>query len=229
VTAAALVLAPGAGARLPRVVAFGTPDADVDCAVTSAPPTIPKQSLVCSATKGYIVMQPTGAARLIAWNKPFSPLGGQPATTLKAGTHWSWESINCTISWWTVTCKNAQSTFTEGRAPATPNSVPVLGSGGVPRVGFGKSKPGEVFFGGDPTGMFKHLSWSRWGYASATGNGDGYYDPPNRSTAGSVPARVILEASSLGVCHGKLAYRELAVTFVYKGHHEPGGKQAICN
>jgi hypothetical protein len=214
---------------VPHVIAFATPVGDVNCAVTRAPPTIPKASLVCSATKGYIVMAPTGAAKLITWNKPFSPLGGQPATTLKAGTRWSWEGISCTISWWTVTCRNAQSTFSEGSAPATPNSVPVLGSGGVPRVGFGKSEPGEVFFGGDPTGMFKHLSWSHWGYATATGSGDGYYDPPNTSTAGSVPAHVILEASSLGVCHGKLAYRELAVTFVYKGHHEAGTKEAICD
>jgi hypothetical protein len=197
--------------------------------VTSAPPTIPALSLVCSAPKGYIVLQSTGSAKSITWNKPFSPLGGQPATTLKSGAHWSWESVSCSVSWWTITCTNGQSTFTEGKAPATPNSVPVLGAGGVSTVGFGKTKPGEVYFGGDPTGMFKHLSWSRWGYATATGSGSGYYDPPNKQTAASVPAHVILLASSLGVCHGKLAYRELAVTFVYKGHDEIGAKEAVCN
>jgi hypothetical protein len=228
--AAALVVASAASAGLPRVVAFATPDGDVNCAVVSAPPTIPSLSLLCTAPGGYIEMRATGSAKSITWNKPFSPLGGQPATTLKSGTSWSWGSVSCSISWWTVSCTNGQGgKFTEGKAPATPNSVPVLGAGGVPAVGFGKTKPSEVYFGGDPTGMFKHLSWSRWGYASATGSGSGYYDPPNVSTAGSVPAHVILLASSLGVCHGKLAYRELAVTFVYKGHDEAGTKKSICN
>lgn len=225
----AFAVAPAASAAMPRVIAFATPVGDVNCGVTAAPPTIPAQSLVCSAPKGYIVMAATGAAKLIAWNKPFSPLGGQPPTTLKAGSRWSWNSISCSISWWTVTCSNGANRFTDGKAPATPNSVPVLGSGGVPRVGFGTSQPGEVYFGGDPTGMFKHLGWSHWGYAEAIGSGDGYYDPPDAPTSASVPARVILTASSLGICHGKLAYRELAVTFVYKGYDEAGTKQAVCD
>ena len=226
----ALALARTADAALPHVVAFETPDADVNCAWTKAPPTIPQQSLVCTAPKGYVVMQPTGPARTIVWNKPFSPLGGQPATPLKNGAQWKWDSISCSVSWWTISCtnQNGQNRFTVGRAPNTPNSVPVLGSGGVPRVGFGSSEPAEVYFGGDPTGMFKHLSWSNWGYAEATARGSGYYDPPHAPTAASVPTPVILTASSLGVCHGKLAYRELAVTFIYKGHDEAGSRQAIC-
>jgi hypothetical protein len=228
--AAAFVVASPASAGLPRVVAFATPDANVNCAVVSAPPTIPSLSLLCTAPGGYIELRATGSAKPITWNKPFSPLGGQPATTLKSGTSWSWGSVSCSISWWTVSCTNGQGgKFTEGKAPATPNSVPVLGAGGVPAVGFGKTKPSEVYFGGDPTGLFKHLSWSRWGYASATGSGSGYYDPPNVSTADSVPAHVLLLASSLGVCHGKLAYRELAVTFVYKGHDEAGTRKSICH
>jgi hypothetical protein len=228
IAVSAFAVTPAANAGLPRVIAFATPVGDVNCAVTSAPPTIPAQSLVCTAPKGYIVMGATGAAKLITWNKPFSPLGGQPATTLKAGSRWMWNAINCSISWWTVTCTNGPTKFTEGKAPATPNSVPLLGSGGAPRVGFGTSQPAEVSFGGDPTGMFKHIGWSHWGYATAIGSGDGYYDPPNAPTSASVPTRVILTASSLGVCHGKLAYRELAVTFVYKGHDEPGSKQVVC-
>jgi hypothetical protein len=228
-SAVVLAAAPPASAGSPRPIAFGTPTGDANCAVTSAPPTIPAESLVCSAPKGYIVLRSMGSAKSITWNKPFSPLGGQPATTLAAGAHWSWDSISCSISWWTITCSNGQSKFTAGKAPPTPNSVPVLGAGGLPAVGFGKTKPGEVYFGGDPTGMFKHLSWSHWGYATATGSGNGYYDPPHKPTAASVPAHVILSASSLGICHGKLAYRELAVTFVYKGHDETGTRMAVCN
>jgi hypothetical protein len=227
--AAALAVASTASAGLPRVVAFATPDGNVNCGVISVPPTIPTLSLVCSAPRGYIEMRATGTAKSITWNKPFSPLGGQPPTTLKAGASWSWGSVSCSISWWTVKCSNGQGgEFTDGKAPVTPNSVPVLGAGVLPAVGFGKTKPSEVYFGGDPTGMFRHLTWSDWGYASATGSGSGYYDPPNASTAGSVPAHVVLLATSLGVCHGKLAYRELAVTFVYKGHDERGTKEAIC-
>lgn len=226
-----LVIVPAANAGLPQVSAFATPTGDANCGVISAPPTIPQLSLVCAGGKGYVVMQNTGAAKTITWNKPFSPLGGQPATSLKVGTHWSWESIRCTISWWTISCTNSggQNRFTVGQAPTTPNSIPVLGSGGVPRVGFGTSQPGEVYFGGDPTGMFKRLSWSHWGYAEATGSGEGYYDPPDAPSSASVATRVILTASSLGVCHGKLAYRELAVTFVYQGRDEAGTKQAVCD
>jgi hypothetical protein len=226
-----LASAGSASAGLPRVLAFTTPDADVNCGVTLAPPAIPKQSLVCTAAKGYIVMRQSGFANVISWNKPFSPLGGQPPTTLASGSHWSWESISCAVSWWTISCTNSggQNRFSVGNAPKTSNSVPVLGIDGPPTVGFGKSKPSEVYFGGDPTGMFKQLSWAKWGYLEATGKGRGYYDPPNSSTAASVATPVILTASSLGVCHGRLAYRQLAVTFVYKGQDEAGTRESICN
>ena len=49
-----------------------------------------------------------------------------------------------------------------------------------------------------------------------------------RSRFASVQVRVTLVASSLGTCHGHLAYRRLGLTFEYKGHKHPGTKENIC-
>jgi hypothetical protein len=108
---------------------------------------------------------------------------------------------------------------------------PVLGSahafsGGK---GFGTVKPKTVYFGGDPTGNFTNLTWTRWGTAKSTGNGKGYYPPPGKPVADAVRVPVTLVASKLGTCHGHLAYRRLAVTFIYKHHKEKGVTRNICS
>jgi hypothetical protein len=112
----------------------------------------------------------------------------------------------------------------------TTPSAPVLGSakafmGGK---GFGSVKPKTVFLGGDPTGLFTKVTWKRWGHSKATGTGKGYYPPPGKPVAESVVVPVTLVASSLGTCHGHLAYRRLGLTFEYKGHEHPGSKENIC-
>jgi hypothetical protein len=115
-------------------------------------------------------------------------------------------------------------------ALAVASSTPVLGSAKAfpSGQGFGKVKPKTVFLGGDPTGMFKKLTWKDWGSSSATGTGSGFYTPPGKPTADSVKAPVTLVASSLGECHGHEAYRKLAITFTYKGHKKAGSKLGIC-
>jgi hypothetical protein len=109
---------------------------------------------------------------------------------------------------------------------------PVLGTtsfGAPAAVGFGLVKPKTVFLGGDPTGDFTHLSWKSWGNAKATGHGTGFYDPPGKPVAASVKAKVTLTASSLGECQGTLAYRRLAVSFLYHGHSHAGTKLNLCS
>jgi hypothetical protein len=115
-------------------------------------------------------------------------------------------------------------------AAVAASSTPVLGSaktfqGGK---GFGKVQPKTVFLGGDPTGLFQHLSWKHWGSSTATGTGTGFYPPPGKPTADSVKVPVTLVASSLGSCSGHTGYRKLATYFTYKGHKKAGSKFSIC-
>jgi len=116
-------------------------------------------------------------------------------------------------------------------ASASRPPVPVLGSKQAfpAGTGFGTVKPKTVYFGGDPTGMFTSLTWTGWGNTKSTAKGNGYYPPPGKPVAGAVRVPVILVASSLGDCNGHRAYRQLAVTFVYKHHNEPGVTRNICS
>jgi hypothetical protein len=114
---------------------------------------------------------------------------------------------------------------------AAASSVPVLGSSqpfAPSGKGFGSVKPKTVFLGGDPTGLFKKLKWTGWGNSKATGKGKGFYDPPNKPGA-SVKVPVTLVASSLGQCKGHLAYKKLAITFLYHGHKKRGTTINACN
>jgi hypothetical protein len=111
-------------------------------------------------------------------------------------------------------------------ASASRPAVPVLGSAHAffpAGRGFGTVKPKTVYFGGDPTGLFTNLTWTAWGSARSTGRGKGYYPPPGKPVAAAVRVPVILVASSIGSCNGHVAYRRLAMTFVYKHRNEKGG------
>jgi hypothetical protein len=108
-------------------------------------------------------------------------------------------------------------------------ATPTLGSNlGVPTQGFGKVKPPTVSLGGDPTGLAIKLSWKSWGAATAVGSGMGYYPPPGKPTADSVKVPVTLDASELGTCKGKPAYKRLAFSFHYKGKSIKGSVLGIC-
>jgi hypothetical protein len=116
-------------------------------------------------------------------------------------------------------------------ASASRRAVPVLGSRHAfpAGVGFGTVKPKTVYFGGDPTGEFTNVGWTGWGNVQSTGKGKGSYPPPGKPVADAVRVPVTLVASSLGSCNGHLAYRRLAVTFVYKHHNEKGVTRNICS
>jgi hypothetical protein len=116
-------------------------------------------------------------------------------------------------------------------ASASRPAVPVLGSAHAfpAGTGFGTVKPKTVYFGGDPTGKFTNLTWTGWGSAKSTGKGKGYYPPPGKPVADAVRVPVTLVASSPGSCNGHLAYRRLAVTFVYKHRNEKGVTRNICS
>ncbi len=116
---------------------------------------------------------------------------------------------------------------TSGALAAT--ATPTLGSDlGVPTQGFGRVKPATVSLGGDPTGLAIKVSWKSWGAATAVGSGTGYYPPPGKPTADSVKVPVTLDATELGTCQGKPAYKRLAFNFHYKGRSINGSVLGIC-
>jgi hypothetical protein len=110
------------------------------------------------------------------------------------------------------------------------SSVPVLGSahGFTGSKGLGTVKPKTVFLGGDPTGLFKNVTWIGWGSSTATGKGTGSYVPPGKPTAQAVKAPATLVVADLGTCHAKKAYKQMSVSFTYKGKQRAGKSVHIC-
>jgi hypothetical protein len=157
-----------------------------------------------------------------------APIGTGPVTITIAATGTT--ALYSYGPYGSDTCPTTCGTLSLTRVATT--TTPVLGSAsfGTPAAkGFGTVKPKTVFLGGDPTGLFSHLSWKNWGKPKATGHGTGFYDPPNKPVAASVKAKVTLVASSLGQCNGTLAYRRLAVSFRYHGRNHAGTSLRICS
>jgi hypothetical protein len=87
--------------------------------------------------------------------------------------------------------------------------------------GWGTSRPGTLFNGGDPSGMISKIHWSSWGGKTASGVGlnsifkphGGYYNKQ---------VHIQLRATDLGRCtaKGPLAYRKLMA----REPSKPGGK-----
>jgi hypothetical protein len=90
-------------------------------------------------------------------------------------------------------------------------SAPRLGSEYHPGLtGFGLVRPKEIFLGGDPTGLVRHIHWSAWGTSQAVGSGEAEYDWPGTAAAAnglSSGARVV--AFHLGGCRGRRSYNAL--------------------
>jgi hypothetical protein len=101
-------------------------------------------------------------------------------------------------------------------AAASSHGVIVLGSknyivhGGA--VGYGTSRPTEIFNGGDPSGDITHIHWSSWGGNVAVGQGR--YDL-SRPHGGYYLKLVTIElrAYDIGRCtrEGPSAYLKLAI------------------
>lgn len=107
---------------------------------------------------------------------------------------------------------------------ADPGAQPVLG---LPNLfpyseGFGNVKPARIFNGGDPTGLFRDITWDSWGEHIAYGHGTANYEPPNASVAESYAQPADFAAYDLTTCGEKPTYRHLAVWFpTHNEHFDP--------
>jgi hypothetical protein len=119
----------------------------------------------------------------------------------------------CCLALAAAGCSTAQ------RAPPRP----VLGLAVAPNVeGLGTSQPAVVFYGGDPTGRFTHITWSGWGQAQAIGHGTGWWVGTNHSVADGKYESVTLVARDLASCRGRRAYRHLVTYFPQEGETSTG-------
>lgn len=105
---------------------------------------------------------------------------------------------------------------------------PVLGGKGafLHGKGFGTIKPPTVFLGGDPTGRVSSITWQNWGGQRATGYGQGWC--PGSSVANGHRCQAALRASSLGLCHGRRAYRSMLFLFKSGTTWTVGSRWNIC-
>lgn len=86
--------------------------------------------------------------------------------------------------------------------------------------GWGQPHPGEIFNGGDPSGLVTQITWSSWGDSVAHGTGKNAIFRPQGGYYGKL-VTIQLAAYDLGHCspHGPLAYRKLIV----REPSRPGG------
>lgn len=118
------------------------------------------------------------------------------------------------------------------------SAVPTLGlrdwgGAGLPSArGFGVVRPGEIFNGGDPTGLVVNITWRSWGGKTAIGTGTGYYVAPGQKVYQSKATRATVYAYDLTTCAGQPAYRKVTWWFPSKGgtlrNTLPSGSYDLC-
>lgn len=116
-------------------------------------------------------------------------------------------------------------------APETTTAEPTLGRGGAVfhGIGFGESRPTEVFLGGDPTGDIDQITWSTWGGSQATGTGTSVYVAPDQSTAQGSEEPATIVAFDLGICNGVPAYQAVEWYFPqHSGFFDPNSYMNAC-
>jgi hypothetical protein len=104
-------------------------------------------------------------------------------------------------------------------ASAGAASLPILaGPWGPYQEGYGHTKPGRIFNGGDPTGLVTHIRWITWGQSRAIGTGIAEWVGPHQDVAEGTqqPARIVL--FQLGHCHGRPAYN--AIEWYFPNHQQ---------
>jgi hypothetical protein len=100
----------------------------------------------------------------------------------------------------------------QSTAPSSAPPTPLLGLSWAPnQEGYGQVRPGRVYMGGDPTGLFTDVRWHSWGGAMATADATGIYAPG--TVADGKPEPVRLVAFKLGYCRGTYAYQAMASYF----------------
>ena len=118
-----------------------------------------------------------------------------------------------------------------GGASTSTGTTPTLGAvWGASQTGFGTARPGEIYAGGSPSGLVTDVTWQSWGGDRATGRGTALWIPDGVSTADGVEKPVVVVATNLGDCHGRLAYRSVGWYFPSEGETAPnGGYDDICD
>jgi hypothetical protein len=114
----------------------------------------------------------------------------------------------------------------------TSRDTPILGQltgTFIDGTGFGHVKPGEVYNGGDPTGLVSKISWKSWGGQRAIGVGQSEYADPKLGVAyGRIEAATIV-AFDLGDCDGVRMYRAVEWYFPqHGGAFNPARYEDIC-
>jgi len=109
------------------------------------------------------------------------------------------------------------------RTATTAGATPILaGPWSLDQEGYGHAEPSNVFNGGDPTGLIKHIEWLTWGGPRAVGVGVSTYVAPDQVTAEGRPESAVIVAFKLGSCHGRRAYNAVQWYFPeYGGHFNP--------
>lgn len=100
----------------------------------------------------------------------------------------------------------------------SPKADPYVRYGGLKGTqGFGRVKPREIYYGGDPTGCVWDIRWRSWGSRVARGTGVGWYVNRKESVAQGHAALAIVIASKLGTWKGRPAYNRLTWSFPNNG------------
>jgi hypothetical protein len=108
---------------------------------------------------------------------------------------------------------------TNSTTATTTNPLPTLGLTGAwfGGAGFGQVEPGEVFLGGDPTGLVTSIRWRSWGGSEAEGTGTSTYVAANQTTADGSQQTATIVAFDVGTCAGHAAYQEVEWYFPSEG------------
>jgi hypothetical protein len=109
----------------------------------------------------------------------------------------------------------------------SPKADPYYRYGGLKGAkGFGRVKPREIYYGGDPTGLVCKIHWHTWGGRIARGTGVGWYVSGNQSVAQGHAATTAVKATKLGTWKGRPAYNRLTWSFPNHGRDRPGSSCA---
>jgi hypothetical protein len=113
-----------------------------------------------------------------------------------------------------------------GTAAAAAYREPILGPTAFPYYrydglrgtkGFGKVRPREIYYGGDPTGLVCRIRWTSWGGRTARGYGTGWYVSGSEDVAQGHTAVAVVVVSKLRTWHHRPAYLHLHWSFLDHG------------
>jgi hypothetical protein len=102
-------------------------------------------------------------------------------------------------------------------AVAASTSTPILiGSSAPHSKGYGHVKPGEIYNGGDPSGLICRIHWLSWGGSMAIGSATGLYIGPHQTVSQGRWAPAVVVLLNLGTWRGRPAYK--AIDEYFPGH-----------